>query len=52
MQVVYVSDNTLGFYLSESALKELGLILQNLPNQTSETSMSATANGKALSGCL
>lgn len=37
-RLVYISDNTSWFYLSESALKDLGLIHQNLPNQTSEIS--------------
>lgn len=50
-QVVYISENTSGFYLSKSALRDLDLIHQNFSNQTSEINMSVTANGKALCGC-
>ena len=31
-QVIYVSENTSGFYLSELALKDLGLIPHNFPS--------------------
>ena len=51
-QVVYVSGNTSGFYLSESALKDLELIPRNFPSQTSRIDASAIVNGKALCGCL
>ena len=50
-QVVYVSTNTSGFYLSESALKDLELIPRNFPSQTSRIDASAIVNGKALGGC-
>ena len=50
-QVVYVSGNTSGFYLSESALKDLELIPRNFPSQTSKIDASALVNGKALCGC-
>ena len=47
-QVVYVSGNTSGFYLSESALKDLELIPCNFPSQTSKIDASALVNGKVL----
>ena len=50
-QVVYVSGNTSGFYLSESALKDLELIPRNFPSQTSRIDAPAIVNGKALCGC-
>ena len=48
-QVVYVSGDTSGFYLSESALKDLELIPHNF--QTYKIDASALVNGKALCGC-
>ena len=50
-QVVYVSEYTSRFYLSESALKDLELIPRNFPSQTSRIDASAIVNGKALCGC-
>lgn len=44
-QIVYVSENTSGFYLSESGLEDLDLTHYNFPNQ-----MSATINEKAMRG--
>ena len=43
--------NTSGFYLSESALKDLELIPHNFPSQTSKIDASALVNGKASCGC-
>ena len=50
-QVVYLSGNTSGFYLSESALKDLKLIPCNVPSQTSKIDASTIVNGKTLCGC-
>lgn len=50
-QVVYVSENTSGFYLSESALKDLGLIPRNFPSQTSKADVSTSDNENAPCGC-
>ena len=50
-QVVYVLGNTSGFYLSESALRDLELIPRNFPRQTSKIDVSAHVNEKALCGC-
>ena len=50
-QVVYVLENTSGFYLSESALKDLELIPHSFLRQTSKADMSTTDDGKALCGC-
>ena len=49
--MVYVSGNTSGLYLSESALKDLELIPRNFPSQTSKIDASALVNGKELCGC-
>ena len=50
-QVVYVLENTSGFYLSELALKDLGLIPHSFPSQTSKADMSTTDDGKASYRC-
>ena len=50
-QVVYVLENTSGFYVSESALKDLGLIPHSFPSQTSKADMVTMNNGKAQCGC-
>ena len=45
--VVFVSENTSGFYLSESARKDLGQIPRSFLSQTLKTDMLTTDDGKA-----
>ena len=46
-----VSENTSGFYLSELALKDLGLIPYSFPSQISKANMTTMDDGKALCAC-
>ena len=48
---VYVLENTSGFYLSESALRDLGLIPHSFPSQTAKADMLTMDDEKALCGC-
>ena len=50
-QVIYVLENTSGFYLSESALKDLGLIPHSFLSQISKADMLTTDDRKAPCGC-
>ena len=50
-QMIYVSENTTGFYLSESALKDLGILSCNFPNPPSKQNVATSDNGKAPCGC-
>lgn len=49
--MVYVSENTSGFYLSESALKDLGVINRDFPHRVSKADLSASESGTAPCGC-
>ena len=50
-QAVYVSENTSGFYLSESALKKLGLLPLDFPTLTSQQNVAISNEQKASCGC-
>ena len=50
-QAVYVSDNTTGFYLSQTALKDLDLLPFNFPTSLSQNSSSVDAKETAPCGC-
>ena len=50
-QAIYVSENTSGFYLSESALKKLGLLPTDFPTLTSQQNVAISHEGKAPCGC-
>ena len=59
-QIVYVCDNAKGFYISQTALKELGVILVNFPvtdaiptpSDCHATSQEEDAQKRASCGCL
>ena len=51
-QVIYVSENTSGFYSLDSLLKDLDLIHNYFPNQTSKINTSAITKGKVLCRCF
>ena len=54
-QVVYVAKNIHGLYLSQTAMKDPGIIPQTFPNVTDTTSVNATTTKgphKAPCGCL
>lgn len=50
-QIIYVSKNTSDFCLSESALKDLGLVPDNFPDPTSQQNVATSDGGKAPCGC-
>ena len=50
-QAVYVVDNTSGFYLSQAALKDLGLLPLNFPSSVSKINSSMKAIKSAPCGC-
>ena len=50
-QVIYVSENTSGFCLSEAALKDLDLIPGGFPAPISQQNATTNDNGKAPCGC-
>ena len=50
-QAIYVLENTSGFYLSELALKKLGLLLPDFPTLTSQQNVPISNEGKASCEC-
>ena len=50
-QAVYVSKNTSGFYLSQTALKDLGLLHPNFPTPPSHNNSIKDTNKMAPCGC-
>ena len=50
-QAIYMMENTSGFYLSESALKKLGLLPTDFATLTSQQNVAISNEGKASCGC-
>ena len=51
-QMVHVSTNTQGLYLSESALKELGLLAKDFPNHLHRSNFCASSCATHPTNCL